>query len=199
MTNDPIAGWDGVIGSLVISSVEVLMTIAIYPATFDPITNGHVDIAARAAAIFDELIAAVYARPLKRLLFSTEERLAMTREALKHLPNVSVESYDCLTVEFARQKGAQVMVRGLRVLSDFEWEFQLALTNRKLISDIDTVCLMTSQEYSFLSSSVVKEVAMAGGCIDSMVPTHVVSALKRKFERLGEKGNDKVQIVSLRD
>jgi pantetheine-phosphate adenylyltransferase len=199
MTNDPIAGWDLVIGSLVISSVEVLMTIAIYPATFDPITNGHVDIAARAAAIFDELIAAVYARPLKRLLFSTEERLAMTREALKHLPNVSVESYDCLTVEFARQKGARVIVRGLRVLSDFEWEFQLALTNRKLISDIDTVCLMTSQEYSFLSSSVVKEVAMAGGCIDSMVPTHVVSALKRKFERLGEKGNDKVQIVSLRD
>jgi pantetheine-phosphate adenylyltransferase len=91
------------------------------------------------------------------------------------------------------------MVRGLRVLSDFEWEFQLALTNKKLIPDIDTVCLMTSQEYSFLSSSVVKEVAMAGGCIDSMVPIHVVSALKRKFEGLGEKGNDKVQIVSLRD
>lgn len=175
------------------------MTIAIYPATFDPITNGHVDIAARAAAIFDELIAAVYARPLKRLLFSAEERLAMTRQALKHLPNVSVESYDCLTVDFARQKEAQVMVRGLRVLSDFEWEFQLALTNRKLIPDIDTVCLMTSQEYSFLSSSVVKEVAMAGGCIDSMVPAHVASALKRKFEGLGEKGNDKVRIVSLRD
>ncbi|MBC8248594.1 MAG: pantetheine-phosphate adenylyltransferase [Anaerolineales bacterium] len=175
------------------------MTIAIYPATFDPITNGHIDIAERAAAIFDKLIAAVYARPLKRLLFSAEERLAMTRQALEHLPNVSVESYDCLTVDFARQKGAQVMVRGLRVLSDFEWEFQLALTNRKLIPDIDTICLMTSQEYSFLSSSVVKEVAMAGGCIDSMVPTHVTAALKRKFEGLGEKGNDKVQIVSLRD
>ena len=175
------------------------MTIAIYPATFDPITNGHIDIATRAAAIFDELIAAVYARPLKRLLFSAEERLAMTRQALEHLPNVSVESYDCLTVDFARQKGAQVMVRGLRVLSDFEWEFQLALTNRKLSPDIDTVCLMTSQEYSFLSSSVVKEVAMAGGCVDNMVSAHVVSALKRKFEGLGEKGNDKVQIVSLRD
>jgi len=175
------------------------MTIAIYPATFDPITNGHVDIAERAAAIFDQLIAAVYARPLKRLLFSTEERLAMTRQALKHLPNVSVESYDCLTVDFACQKGAQVMVRGLRVLSDFEWELQLALTNRKLAPDVDTVCLMTSQECSFLSSSVVKEVAMAGGCIDNMVPTHVVSALKRKFERLGEKGSDKVQIISLRD
>lgn len=175
------------------------MTIAIYPATFDPITNGHVDIAERAAAIFDELIAAVYARPLKRLLFSTEERLAMTHRALEHIPNVSVESYDCLTVDFARQKEAQVMVRGLRVLSDFEWELQLALTNRKLAPNIDTVCLMTSQEYSFLSSSVVKEVAMAGGCIDNMVPTHVVSALKRKFERLGDKGSDKVQIISLRD
>lgn len=123
----------------------------------------------------------------------------MTRQALKHLSSVSVESYDCLTVDFARQKRAQVVVRGLRVLSDFEWEFQLALTNRKLAPDIDTVCLMTSQEYSFLSSSVVKEVAMAGGCIDNMVPTHVVSALKRKFEGLGEKESDKVQIISLRD
>jgi len=175
------------------------MTVAIYPATFDPITNGHIDIAERAAAIFDKLIVAVYARPLKRLLFSTEERLAMTRQALKHLSSVSIESYDCLTVDFARQERAQVVVRGLRVLSDFEWEFQLALTNRKLAPDIDTVCLMTSQEYSFLSSSVVKEVAMAGGCIDNMVPTHVVSALKRKFEGLGEKESDKVQIISLRD
>ncbi len=175
------------------------MTVAIYPATFDPITNGHIDIAARASAIFDRLIAAVYARPLKRLLFSTDERLAMTRQALKHLPNVSIESYDCLTVDFARQKGAQVVVRGLRVLSDFEWEFQLALTNRKLAPDIDTVCLMASQEYSFLSSSVVKEVAMAGGCVENMVPTYVVSALKRRFERLGEEGSDKVQIISLRD
>jgi len=175
------------------------MTVAIYPATFDPITNGHIDIAERAAAIFDKLIVAVYARPLKRLLFSTEERLAMTRQALNHLSSVSVESYNCLTVDFARQKRARVVVRGLRVLSDFEWEFQLALTNRKLAPDIDTVCLMTSQEYSFLSSSVVKEVAMAGGCIDSMVPTHVVSALKRKFETLGEKESDKVQIISLRD
>ncbi len=175
------------------------MTVAIYPATFDPITNGHIDIAERAAAIFDKLIVVVYARPLKRLLFSTEERLAMTRQALKHLSSVSVESYDCLTVDFARQERAQVVVRGLRVLSDFEWEFQLALTNRKLAPDIDTVCLMTSQEYSFLSSSVVKEVAMAGGCIDNMVPTHVVSALKRKFEGLAEEESDKVQIISLRD
>jgi len=175
------------------------MTIAIYPATFDPITNGHVDIAERAAAIFDKLIVAVYARPLKRLLFSTEERLEMTRQALQHIPNVSVESYDCLTVDFARQKGAQVVVRGLRVLSDFEWEFQLALTNKKLAPEIDTVCLMASQEYSFLSSSVVKEIAMAGGCIDNMVPAHVVAALERKFEKLGEKGEDRVQIISLRD
>jgi len=175
------------------------MTIAIYPATFDPITNGHIDIAERAAVIFDELIVAVYARPLKRLLFSTEERLEMTREALKHIPNVTVESYDCLTVDFARRKGARVVVRGLRVLSDFEWEFQLALTNKRLAPDIETVCLMASQEYSFLSSSVVKEVAMVGGCIDNMVPAHVVSALRRKFEGLGEEGSDKVRIISLRD
>jgi pantetheine-phosphate adenylyltransferase len=173
------------------------MTIAIYPATFDPITNGHIDIATRAASIFDHLVVAVYARPLKNLLFSTEERLIMTKEALKHLPNVTVESYDCLTVEFARMKGASVIVRGLRVLSDFEWEFQLALTNRKLAPGIDTVCLITSQEYSFLSSSVVKEVAMMGGCVDEMVPPHVKSALEKKFSEIGERGG--IEIISLRD
>lgn len=175
------------------------MTVSIYPATFDPITNGHVDIATRAAAIFDRLIVAVYARPLKSLLFSTEERLAMTREALKHLPNVSVESYDGLTVYYAREQGAQVVVRGLRVLSDFEWEFQLALTNRNLAQDIDTVCLMTSQEYSFLSSSVVKEIAMLGGSLEGMVPPHVIKALKRKMKELGHSQGDKIKIVSLRD
>ncbi|MFQ6057864.1 MAG: pantetheine-phosphate adenylyltransferase [Anaerolineae bacterium] len=175
------------------------MTIAVYPATFDPITNGHVDIATRAAAIFDKLIVAVYARPLKDLLFSTEERLAMTKEALKHLPNVTVESYDGLTVQYARQKGARVVVRGLRVLSDFEWEFQLALTNRNLAPDVDTVCLMTSQEYSFLSSSVVKEIAMLGGSLEGMVPPHVILALKRKLKEPGKSHGDRIKIVSLRD
>jgi pantetheine-phosphate adenylyltransferase len=173
------------------------MTIAIYPATFDPITNGHIDIATRAASIFDHLVVAVYARPLKNLLFSTEERIVMTKEALKHLPNVTVESYDCLTVEFAKRRGANVIVRGLRVLSDFEWEFQLALTNRKLAPEIDTVCLITSQEYSFLSSSVVKEIAMMGGCVDDMVPPYVKSALEEKFSEM--EGRGEVEIISLRD
>jgi pantetheine-phosphate adenylyltransferase len=175
------------------------MTVAIYPATFDPITNGHVDIATRAARIFDRLIVAVYDRPLKTLLFGTGERLAMTRQALRHLPNVTVESYDGLTVDFARQKGAQVVVRGLRVLSDFEWEFQLALTNRKLAPDIDTVCLMTSQEFSFLSSSVVKEVAMLGGDLNGLVPPHVISYLNRRLAELGDGIGSKVRPVSVRE
>jgi pantetheine-phosphate adenylyltransferase len=125
------------------------MSSAVYPATFDPITNGHIDIATRAAAIFEHVIAAVYARPSKSLLFSVEERMEMARAALGHLPNVSVASYDSMTVTFAASAAARCW-RRLRVLSDFEWEFQLALTNRKLAPDIDTVCLMTSQEHSFL-------------------------------------------------
>ena len=175
------------------------MTRAIYPATFDPITLGHVDIAARAAALFRELIVAVYDRPLKSLLFSPEERMQMVGQAMAHLPNVRVERYTGMTVEFARQRGASVIVRGLRVLSDFEWEFQLALTNRSLAPDIDTICLMTSQEYSFLSSSVVKEVAFAGGDIGGMVPSHVAQALKAKALELGKDGDGKVKFVSLRD
>lgn len=175
------------------------MTRAIYPATFDPITLGHVDIAARAAALFSELVVGVYDRPLKSLLFSPEERWQMTREALAHLSNVRIERYTGLTVEFARQQEAGVIVRGLRVLSDFEWEFQLALTNRTLAPDIDTICLMTNQEYSFLSSSVVKEIAFAGGDVTELVPTHVVQALRTKVRELGGDGDSKVKLVSLRD
>jgi len=175
------------------------VTIAIYPGTFDPVHYGHIDIATRAAKLFDHLIVAVYARPLKSLLFTTEERLAMVREALKDIPNVSVESYSGLTVGYARRKGARVIVRGLRVTYDFELEFQMALTNRKLAPEIDTVCLMTSLEHTFVSSSIVKEVAMVGGCVDEMVPSHVVAALKRKFEQLGKEGREKVRIISLRD
>jgi len=172
---------------------------AIYPGTFDPITNGHVDVATRAASLFDHLIVAVYDRPLKNLLFSTEERLAMTQEALKELTNIAVQSYSGLTVNFARSVGAQVIVRGLRVLSDFELEFQMALTNRKLAPEIDTVCLITSQDYAFLSSSVAKEIAMVGGCVEQMVPPHVTKALNEKFHRLGSEAGKRVQIVSLRD
>jgi len=175
------------------------MTIAIYPATFDPITYGHVDIATRAASIFERLVVGVYDRPLKNVLFSPQERWDMVSKALQHLPNVQVGLYHGLTYEFARKSGARVIVRGLRVLSDFEWEFQLALTNRQIAPDIDTICLMTCQEYSFLSSSVVKEIAMNGGGVDTMAPPHVVAALKRRFEALGTEGDGKVSLVSLRD
>jgi len=175
------------------------MTIAIYPATFDPITYGHADIATRAASIFEKLIVGVYDRPLKNLLFAPEERLDMTRRALGHLANVEVKLYHGLTAEFARQCGARVIVRGLRALSDFEWEFQLALTNRQLSPDIDTICLMASQEYSFLSSSVVKEVSLHGGRVEEMAPPHVVAALGQRFKSLGMDGGGKVSLVSLRD
>lgn len=172
---------------------------AIYPATFDPITLGHVDIANRAATIFDELVVGVYDRPLKSLLFTAQERWQVTREALAHLSNVRVELYTGLTVTFAREQQAAVIVRGLRALSDFEWEFQLALTNRNLDSGVDTVCLMASQEYSFLSSSVVKEVAFAGGDISDMVPPNVLVPLCVRISKLGGECGDIVKNVSVRE
>ena len=175
------------------------MVMAVYPGTFDPVTLGHIDIAARAAKLFDHVIVAVYDRPMKNLLFSTEERVQLTREALKGFDNVSVESYSGLTVTFAEQKRAQVLVRGLRVMSDFELEFQMAITNRKLSSIVDAVCLMTSQDYTFLSSSVAKEIAMVDGCLDQMVPPHVAKALHERFQRLGKAAGDKVRIVSLKE
>ncbi|MBN1217382.1 MAG: pantetheine-phosphate adenylyltransferase [Anaerolineae bacterium] len=174
------------------------MIRAVYPATFDPITNGHIDIAERAARIFDELVVGVSDHSMKSVLFSTEERLRLTREALSHIKNVRVQSYSSLTVNFAREQGAGYIVRGLRALSDFEWELQLSLANHSLDPDIETICLMASQEHSFLSSSVLKEIAMNGGSIDHLAPRVVVEAL-RKQEKLDEEGNSRVKIVSVRD
>ncbi len=156
--------------------------------------NGHIDIVARASKLFDHLTVAIYARPLKNLLFTTEERKAMMEDALCDIPNVSVATYRQLTVEFARQAGAQVIVRGLRVISDFELEFQMALTNKKLAPDIEFVCLMTSQEYAFLSASTVKEIAMLGGCVDSMVPPHVADAMSAKFEGPASADDESVKL-----
>ena len=175
------------------------MTVAVYPGAFDPVHYGHVDIATRAAALFDRLIVAVYGRPLKNLLFSTEERLAMMSQALQGIPNVEIDTYDGLTVEYVRSKGARVIVRGLRMAYDFELEYQMALTNKKLAPEVESICLMTSLEHAFLSSSNVKEVAMVGGCVEEMVPPHVLQALKQKFESLGESASGKVRIISLRD
>jgi pantetheine-phosphate adenylyltransferase len=175
------------------------MHSAIYPGTFDPVHNGHIDIATRAAALFDHLTVAVYARPMKNLLFTTEERRTMLEEALAHVPNVSVATYNRLTVEFAQEVGAQAIVRGLRVISDFELEFQMALTNKKLAPEIEFVCLMTSQEYAFISASTVKEIVMLGGCVNGMVPPDVARAMEAKFREPGPDGQRSVRLVSLRD
>jgi pantetheine-phosphate adenylyltransferase len=175
------------------------MCTAIYPGTFDPIHNGHIDIATRAANLFDHMTIAIYARPLKNLLFTTEERKAMIEQALGHIPNISVATYRQLTVDFARQVGAQAIVRGLRVISDFELEFQMALTNKKLAPEIEFVCLMTSQEYAFLSASTVKEIVMLGGCVTGLVPPHVAVAMQAKFEKPGNRQEEHIKLVSLRD
>lgn len=157
------------------------MTVAIYPGSFDPVTNGHLDIVNRAAALFHELIICVYDVPQKHLLFDTQERVDLMKEAVGHLSNVRVESYTGLTVDFAKQMNAQVIVRGLRMSSDFEREFEMALMNKKLAQDIELVCMMTSLEYQFISSSLLKEACQLGGDISNLVPEHVAVALAQKF------------------
>ncbi len=175
-----------------------MIRLALYPGTFDPVHFGHIDIATRAAKIFETLIVAVYDRPAKNLMFTVEERVALAQEALDDLPNVRVVPYGGLTVEFAQKVGAQAIVRGLRAISDFELEYQMALTNRELAPEIEFVCLMTRQRHAFLSSSIVKEIALLKGDIEGMVPPHVVKALKeRRRER--EKNHEPVPMVSLRD
>ena len=157
------------------------MALALYPGSFDPTTMGHVDIAERAAALFDGVVVAVYDAPPKHLLFSTKERVALMRKALAHIPNAKVVSYDGLTVDVARKVKAQVIVRGLRMSSDFENEFSMALMNKKLAPDIEVVCFMTKLEFEFVSSSLLKEAARLGGSVDDLVPPHVSVALKEKF------------------
>ena len=158
------------------------MTIALYPGSFDPLTYGHLDIAQRAAALFDEVVIAVYATPdKKRVLFTTEERMGLVEEAVKDLANVRVLSYSGLTVDAARDINAQVIIRGLRMVSDFEREFEMALMNKKLAPDIELVTLMSSLEHQFVSSSLLKEVVKLGGDPNSFVPPHVGEALIKKL------------------
>ncbi len=157
------------------------MTTALYPGAFDPITNGHLDIATRAAKLFQKVIIGVYDTPAKTLMFSTEERVNLARQAIAHLPNVEVEPFNCLTVDFAREVGAQTIVRGLRIGADFEREFEMALMNKKLSPDCELVCLMSSLNYQFLSSSLLKEVTRLGGYVDDLVPKPVAIALKKKI------------------
>ncbi len=162
------------------------MTIAIYPGSFDPITNGHLDIAIRASRLFDKLIIGVYHTPAeKTLLFTTEERVRFASEAVTTLPNVEVVSYTGLTGDFAHKMNAKVMVRGLRMGGDFEKEFTLSLMNRKLFPDIEQICLMSSVDYQFISSSLLKEAASLGGKIEELVPASVAKALRKKFGSIG--------------
>ena len=156
------------------------MSIAVYPGTFDPITNGHLDIVKRAARLFDGIVMGVYEKSNKHLIFTTEERVELARRAVANIPNVEVKSFSGLTVDFARGEGARVMIRGLRMNADFEKEFEMALMNRKLAPDLDLLCLMASQEYQFLSSSLLKEVARLNGNISDLVPKHVAEALRKK-------------------
>ncbi len=162
------------------------MVKALFPGTFDPIHYGHIDIAERAARLFDEVIMAVYDRPLKSLMFLPDERMDLVREAFKKNSKIKVTGYSGLTVDFCRNAGAQVIVRGLRVFSDFEFEFRMALANQRLATDIETVALITAEQHTFLSSSTVREIASLGGDVSSMVPPYVESALKRKIMSLGE-------------
>ncbi len=158
------------------------MNIAIYPGSFDPVTNGHLDIATRAAKLFDKLIIGVYDTPNKPVLFSTQERVELIRQAIADLPNVEVQPFSGLTVGFAKKVKAKAMVRGLRMSADFEREFDMAMMTKKLYAELEFVCLMSSVEYQFLSSSLLKEAASLGGGIDDLVPKHVASALRKKFQ-----------------
>ncbi len=157
------------------------MVTALYPGSFDPVTVGHLDITARAAKLFDEVVVAVYDTPSKSLLFTTDERVSLFEEAVAHLPNVRVVKYSGLTVRFARETSAGVIVRGLRSGYDFEYEFEMAFMNSKLEPEVDLVCFMTSQDYVFVSASLLKEVAKLGGDIREMVPPNVAEALYTKF------------------
>ena len=159
------------------------MSIAIYPGTFDPVTNGHVDIVERASKTVDHLTVGVVEISSKRTMFTVDERISMFTEAVNHVPNVSVESYSGLTVNAAREIGADVIVRGLRITSDFEYESEMALMNRRMAEDIETICLFSALEYQILSSSRVKEVAALGADVSGLIPQNVWGPLSERISQ----------------
>ena len=158
------------------------MRTAIYPGSFDPLTNGHLDVIERAAKLFDRVVVAVAKNEGKQPLFELEERVDLVRGAIKNIPNAEADSFDCLLVDYADQRKAQAIVRGLRAVSDFEFEFQLALMNRKLNEKVETIFMMPKDTYTFLSSRIIKEIARLGGDIHSFVPVHVQTALVEKLK-----------------
>lgn len=154
---------------------------AVYPGTFDPVSHGHIDLMRRGAALFDEIVVAVAKNDKKKPLFTLEERAAFIRESTADLPNLSVVSFETLLVDCARHHGARVILKGLRAVSDFDYELQMSLINRRLAPDIETVFMMPSEEYSFVSSTMIKEVASLGGDVSSIVPATVLAALRERF------------------
>ena len=164
------------------------MKIAIYPGTFDPITNGHIDIAERAVTLFDKVIVTIAVNSAKKPLFSIEERKEMIRYSLSHLPNVEIDAFEGLLMEYARMRKASAVIRGLRAISDFEYELQMALMNRKLAEEVVTVFLMPNVKYTYLNSTIVKEVASFGGDISGLVPDVVAKKLTEKFRKNGNFG-----------
>ncbi len=159
---------------------------AIFPGSFDPITNGHLDVIKRGIKLFDELIVAVGQSPIKNPLFTPDERVEMIAELIKDIPRVSVETFNCLTVEYAARKKADVILRGLRSLTDVQYEFQLAMTNRA-VAGIDTIFVMTSEQYGFTTSTLIREVASLGGDVSNLIPTNVYEKLR---QRLAERQHD---------
>ena len=157
--------------------------IAIYPGSFDPITLGHLDVIERSCRLFDHVIVAVSRNPNKNPLFPVQKRIEQIRACTQHLSNVEVDHFESLTVDYAQQKNAQVLLRGLRVLSDFEYELQMAHTNKSLAASIETVFLATSNEHSFLSSSLVKEIAKFGGSVSHLVPSNIALELEQCFDK----------------
>lgn len=163
------------------------MVRALFPGTFDPIHYGHMDIAQRATRLFDELVVAVYDKPIKTLFFSPEERISLVKQAVDSNPKIRVTGYSGLTVNYAHKINAQVIVRGLRVFSDFEFEFRMALANHRLSPDIEYMALITAEQHTFLSSTTVREIALLGGDVSSMVPPYVEEALKKTSSNMEDK------------
>ncbi len=163
-------------------------SIAIYPGSFDPITNGHLDLIQRGSRLFDKLIVSILRHDAKEPLFSVEERMEMLREVVHVYPNVDVDCFDGLLVDYARQRSATVLLRGIRAISDYEYELQMALMNRRLRPELETVFLMSNEAYSFISSRIVKEVFGLGGDINGLVPPSVEARLKRRLSKVNQRG-----------
>ncbi|MEZ4667373.1 MAG: pantetheine-phosphate adenylyltransferase [Anaerolineae bacterium] len=172
---------------------------AVYPASLDPIHFGHIDVAVRAAKIFDEVIVAIYDKPKKNILFSVDERVTLAQRAFESYDNIRVARYSTLTVNYAHEVNAMALIRGLRVFSDFEFEFRMALANRKLIPEIETIAIITDEKHLYISSSTIREIAELGGDVSEMTPSYVVEALRERFKELSKDQSGPEYNISIRD